>query len=110
MYAIGWVVKIFVLTAFHIFVAGLYHSLTRILTRTTFETMFYELAADQGHYVDEFTVLREMAIQLGKVVTLLLVSIIALFFAIQWTFVIAAVSALLLNVFYMRKQGDLKLV
>jgi len=110
MYAIGWVVKIFVLTAFHIFVAGLYHSLTRILTRTTFETMFYELAADKGHYVDEFTVLREMAIQLGKVITLLLVSVIALFFAIQWTFVIAAVAALLLNVFYIRKQKNTELI
>ncbi len=46
LYALGWIVKIFVLTAFHIFIAGLYHSLTKILTRTTFETMFYELAAD----------------------------------------------------------------
>jgi len=104
--SLGWVLKIFVATAFHIFAAGLYHSLTRILTRTSIETMFYELAADSGHYVDEYTVLREMAINMGNVIALLLVILVSLYLPIQWTFIVAATAAILLNNFYMRGEGE----
>ena len=100
----GWVLKIFVVTAFHIFAAGLYHSLTRILTKTSIETMFYELAADSGHYIDEYTVLREMAINVGNVVALSLVILISLYLPIQWTFIVAATASILLNAFYLRSH------
>ncbi len=103
LYAIGWIIKIFVLTSFHIFIAGLYHSLTGILTRTSFDTIFYELAADKGHYVDEFTVFREIAIQLGKVIILTVVIIMSFFIEIQWTFILAAGAAILLNALYLKK-------
>ena len=104
--ALGWVLKIFVITAFHIFAAGLYHSITRILTRTSIETMFYELAADSGHYIDEYTVLREMAISMGNVIALSLVILISLYLPIQWTFAVAATAAILLNNFYLRNDGE----
>jgi len=104
--SIGWVLKIFVVTAFHIFAAGLYHSLTKILTRTSIETMFYELAADSGHYVDEYTVLREMAISAGKVIASVLVILVSIYFPIQWTFAIAATAAILLNTFYLKNNEE----
>lgn len=104
LYAIGWIIKIFVITSFHVFIAGLYHSLTGILTRTSFDTIFYELAADKGHYVDEFTVFREMAIQMGKVLTLTAVIIMSLFMEIQWTFLLGAIAAILLNALYIKKE------
>ncbi len=102
-YASGWIIKIFVLTSFNIFVAGLYHSLTGIFTRTSFVTIFYELAADKGHYVDEFTVFREMSIQIGRVVMLIAVIMMSFFVAIQWTFILAAIASILLNTLYIKK-------
>tara|TARA_Y100000031_G_scaffold132340_1_gene153331 strand:- start:26541 stop:27740 length:1200 start_codon:yes stop_codon:yes gene_type:complete len=103
-YAIGWVAKIFVLTAFHIFIAGLYHGITKIFTRTPFQTLLYDMTADQGHYVDEFTVIREMAMHSGKACGLILVGLLLLVTNIQWAFIIGAVASLLLNLIYYRKK------
>lgn len=104
LYAIGWVFKIFVFTAYSIFVVGLYHSVTKILTRTSFLAMFYEIAEDKGHYIDEFTVLREISTQIGRVLSLSLVIIISFFMPIQWTFVIAAIATILFNALYIKKE------
>lgn len=106
LYALGWVFKAFVITAFHVFVAGLYQNLTKILTRTSFDTIFYELVADKGHYVDEYTVLREVAIQLGRVLMLLAVIGLTLVFAIKWTFLLAAGAALLVNYLYVQHNEN----
>lgn len=100
LYAIGWVIKIFVLSGAQVFLVGLYHNVTKIFTRTPFEAIFYDMSAEQGHYVDEFTVLREMGMSLGRGFGLIVVTLVTLFISIQWTFLIAAVAALLLNFIY----------
>lgn len=102
-YSLGWVIKIFVSTAFQIFIAGAYHSAAYILLRTPFDTLTYEIAADQGHYVDEFTVLREMALQLGRLIMAVLIIVISLFFAIQWIFVLAAMASIIFNLLEQRE-------
>lgn len=96
-YASGWVIKIFIATALQIFVVGVYHNLMRVFTRMPFETLAYETAADQGHYVDEFTVLREIAINIGKTSILILAIFGSMFLAIQWVFVLAAIAAIGFN-------------
>ena len=100
MYSLGWIFKIFVATSFHIFAAGAYHSVMKVFTRTPFDTLVYEIAADQGHYIDEFTTLREMAIGIGRVVMLVVAIIVSLYASIAWTFALAAVASLGLNVLY----------
>ncbi|OHA84026.1 MAG: hypothetical protein A2937_02430 [Candidatus Yonathbacteria bacterium RIFCSPLOWO2_01_FULL_47_33b] len=100
LYALGWIVKIFVVTAFQVFIAGLYHKFAKIFTDTSFDAIFYELAADQGHYIDEFTVLSEIAVQIGRVVSIVAVGVMALYMSIEWTFVIGALAALSLNALY----------
>ncbi len=100
LYAIGWIIKIFVLSTFQIFFVGLYHNVTKVFTRTSFETILYDMSADQGHYVDEFTVLREIATHLGRATALIVIAILTLFISIKWTFVIGAGAALFLNVIY----------
>ncbi|NOY35792.1 MAG: MFS transporter [bacterium] len=97
LYSVGWIIKIFIASAFQIFVVGAYHSFARVFLRTPFNAMTYEMAADNGHYVDEFTVIKEMAIQIGKTATALAIMVISLFLAVQWTFVLAAGAVLLFN-------------
>jgi len=89
-YAIGWVVKMFISTAFQIFVVGVYHGFTNILMRTPFDSLTYELAADQGHFIDEFTVIKEMAVQFGRVLMTGVVVVTLLFVGLKWTFFMAA--------------------
>jgi len=98
-YSFGWVIKIFIATALQIFVVGIYHNFMKIFTRIPFDTLTYEAAADQEHYVDEFTVLHEIAINIGKTLILILAIFGSMFFAFQWIFILAAVAAICLNLF-----------
>jgi len=98
--AIGWIFKIFALSAAQVFFVGLYHNIVRIFARTPFSAIIYDLSAEQGEYVDEFTVTREMAGHLGRAACLVVVSILTLFIPIGWTFVIAALASVALNLVY----------
>ena len=100
LYAVGWILKIFVLSAAHVFLIGLYHNIVKIFTATPYSAIIYDMSAEQGDYVDEFTVLREMATHIGRVFCLLLVSLLTLFIPIGWTFVLAAIASIALNVVY----------
>ncbi|MCF7820072.1 MAG: hypothetical protein K9M44_01190 [Candidatus Pacebacteria bacterium] len=104
LYAIGWIFKIFITTAFQIFIASTYHNLVRVFARTSFDTLNYEMAADQGHYVDEYTVLREMAVSLGRMLMSLLVAFLILNFNLEWSFILAALAALTMN--FLAGVGD----
>ena len=96
----GWLFKMFVGTGFQIFIASTYHSFASIVMRTPFDALMYEKAADSGHYVDEYTVVREISLNFGKVVMIGLVA--GVFFITGGSFVaaflMAAIAALLINV------------
>ena len=104
LYAIGWIVKIFVLSTLQVFLVGLYHNLVRIFTRTPFLSILYDRSAEQGNYVDEITVLREMAQHLGRASSLILIALLSIFIPIEWTFVIAAGASIALNLVYYQRQ------
>jgi len=96
-YALGWLVKIFVLTAFQIFIAGAYHVFAKIFKDTPFDALNYEIMANHGHFVDEYTVLKEIAIQAGRSLMLIFAIIVALNFGLNWTFALAALASLFIN-------------
>lgn len=100
LYAIGWILKIFVLSTAQVFLVGLYHNIVKIFTKTPFNTILYDMSADQGKYVDEFTVLREMATHFGRAIGLVIIAVLSFYIPIEWTFVLAAVASLLLNMIY----------
>jgi len=97
LYALGWAAKAFVDSAFHIFAAGTYHSIAAIFMRTPFDTLMYEKAADLGHYVDEYTVLREMSLALGRIVMLIIILALIAFIPLNWMFFLAALFSLIVN-------------
>lgn len=96
-YAIGWFAKIFVLSALQIFFVGTYHSFAQIFKDTPFDTLNYELLADQGHFVDEYTVIKEIAVQSGKVIMLAFVILIISKVSLNWAFALAALASLFIN-------------
>ena len=95
--SVSWIIKIFIETTLQIFIIGAFHNLMRIFTRIPFDTLSYEIAADKGHFVDEFTVLREIAINLGRVFSLVAAAIIAIYLPIQYLFILAAIASVFLN-------------
>ncbi len=97
LHALGWIGKIFIQTTFQIFAVGAYHAFTAVIMKTPFATLMYEQAADRGHYVDEYTVLREMAICLGRVLMLILIFVLVSFVSLNFSFILAALATLLLS-------------
>lgn len=105
LYAVGWILKIFVLSAAQVFFVGLYHNIVRIFSHTPFSAIIYDMSADQGSLVDEYTVIREMANHLGRASALLITAILTLFIPIGWTFFIAVGASLALNMVYTAQRG-----
>lgn len=97
MNALGWLSKAFVQTLSGVFAASTFHSFGTIMMRTPLDTLTYEQAADSGHYIDEYTVLREMALGLGRVAVLLLLIPVTITFSIAASFFVAAVISLGVN-------------
>lgn len=97
LYSAGWLIKMFISTAFQIFLASIFHNFALILLRTPFDALMYEKAADSGHYVDEYSTLREMYLQLGRVVIILTILVLIKFLPLNLVFILAAISSLLVN-------------
>lgn len=97
LYSLGWLTKIFVHTGFHIFLASSYHNFTAIAMRTPFDALMYEKAADAGHYMDEYTILRSMSLNLGRIAMILILFILFNFVGLNYAFIFAAVAALFVN-------------
>jgi len=97
IYALGWVWKGLVGTITGVFAASTFHSVGSILLHTPMDTLMYEQAADSGHYIDEYTVLREIALGMGRVVMLVFLMMLTHYFAIGSAFFVAAIVSLGIN-------------
>lgn len=109
LYFLGWIGKAVVETAFQVFLAGTFHNLSAIILRTPLDATTYEIAADEGHYIDEFSVLKEMSLHLGKVTATIFSIVLLLFLNIYWLFILAAMVSVLVNLvskeeFYLVKK------
>ncbi len=93
-YSMGWVLKAFVGGALQIFVFSTYHNISRVFSRTSFDTLNYDIAADQGHYVDEYTAVREMAVMVGKILMGIVIILVLPFLPLQYIFLLAALASL----------------
>ena len=99
LYALGWLAKAFVTSVAGVFAAATFHGFGSILMRTPLDVMTYEKAADAGHYLDEFTTLREIALSLGRVAMLVAALPIVLFFPLSYTFIAAAIVSFGITLF-----------
>ena len=97
LYAFGWVLRALVMSAIHIFVVGIFQNFTALVLRTPFDTLFYERAADHGSYVDEYTVLREISLSIGRVVMAGLLMVFIYYFGVRISFYSAALVSLFVN-------------
>lgn len=98
----GWVAKIFVETGFQIFIADTYHNFGKNANRIAFDVVAYEQAADNGSYIDEYTVLKEISLNLGRVILLLVSVVVISLWGISAAFALAAVSSVFMT-FLVRK-------
>lgn len=100
LYAVGWIFKIFVFSTTQIFFVGLYHNITKIFIKTPYSAILYDMSGEQGRYVDEFTVIREMSSHIGRAIALIIMVGLTFFVSIEWTFIIGVVASLAVNAIY----------
>lgn len=93
----GWIIKVAVISTMQVFFVSLYHTLAMIILRTSLDTLIYEKAADRGHYIDEYTLIKEMSLHLGRVIVLCVAFAVLFVWPLQVTFVLAAVAALFVS-------------
>tara|TARA_B100000315_G_scaffold255878_1_gene300344 strand:- start:871 stop:1845 length:975 start_codon:yes stop_codon:yes gene_type:complete len=97
LYTTGWIFKVFIETGFQIFLVDTYHNVGKVVNRLSFDASTYDQMADNGHYIDEFTVLKEIALNCGRVLMLILILGLTAFFNIQVAFIVAAFATLLMT-------------
>lgn len=93
----GWLLKAFIETGFQIMVIDTYHRVGRAVNKLSFDIATYDQAVDNGHYIDEYTVLKEIALNMGRT-TLFISSIwITAAFGFTSAFIFAAGATLLMT-------------
>lgn len=93
----GWIAKTFIESATGIFLVHTYHQLGRSVQRLSFDTEIYEQAADNGHYVDEYTVLKETSLMTGRCIMFAAALVIVSITSIKMVFILAALASLLMT-------------
>jgi YQGE family putative transporter len=88
--SVGWTLKLFVQTPTEIFVVDTFHNFGDSMNTTAFDAVTYEQASDNGRFVDEYTVLKEMALHAGRVAMLLAVGGLLMCMDMRVAFVLAA--------------------
>lgn len=73
----GWVLRIFAVSPLTVFAVDTYHGMGQVVNRISVEAISYEQAADNGRFVDEFTVLKEMGLNGGRALTIFFVGAVA---------------------------------
>jgi hypothetical protein len=96
-YSFGWILKALIGSAFQVFLFSTYHNLSRVFSRTSFDALNYDISADQGHFVDEYTVIREKSIMLGRIIMALIVMVLIPFVSLKHLFLLAALASLLMT-------------
>ncbi len=94
IYALGWLAKGLVDSVFGVFAASTFHSFGAIMMRTPMDVLMYEQAADSGHYIDEYTILREIGLTIGRVGMLVALIGVTAWFSIPASFLVAALVSL----------------
>jgi len=100
----GWIVKIFIETGFQVFLLNTYHGLGRVVNRLSVDVTTYDIAADNGHYIDEFTVLKELSLNFGRALMLGLITILIFYFSIKAAFIAAAIASLFVTLLNKRME------
>lgn len=96
-YSLGWFAKAFVDSLVGVFITSTFHSFGAILLATPIETIIYQQAADAGHYIDEFTVIREILLTIGRCSIITLLALAMIWLPLSTAFIIAALMTLLMS-------------
>lgn len=89
----SWMFRLAAASPIQIIVADLYYHAGVPTRRFSIDTSTFDQSADGGHYIDEYTALKEMGMALGRIAACILVALFALRFGGVPAFVFAITAA-----------------
>ncbi|MFH0951596.1 MAG: MFS transporter [Patescibacteria group bacterium] len=95
----GWILRGLASNLAQIFLTHTYYNLGNAFFITPFQALYYERAADRGHYVDEYTVIKEISLNIGKVLMLAALFILVPFFGMTGVFIAAGIISIFIAIF-----------
>lgn len=107
-YALGWILKIFVVTALHVFVIDAFHKFTQVFYRVPIDTFVCEKGREQKHLVDEFSIFRQMTISVGKIFMGTTILIFSFLISLNWLFLFGALFSIFLSLVHTRLKLSLR--
>jgi hypothetical protein len=107
MYALGWILKIFILTALHVFVIDAFHKFTQVFYRIPLDAFVLEKAKSQKHLIDEFNIFRQVLINFGRVFMSIVIIISSFYISLNWLFVFGAIFSIFLSLAHSRLKMSL---
>lgn len=93
--ALTWVLKATIINIWQIFIYSTLYNIMRIFTRTSLLPTHYDIASDQGDYGDEYNLIREKGLIIGRVLAYSLSLLIVTFLPINYIFYLAALFSIL---------------
>ncbi len=107
-YAIGWIFKIFIITALHVFVIDAFHKFTQVFYRIPMNAFVYEKAKDQKHLIDEFNIFRQISFSTGRAFMGIMILVFSFFISINWLFLFGALFSIFLTLAHTRLKLSLR--
>lgn len=93
--ASGWALRLFAGTPFELAAVDAYHKIGQATNRSSMEAVTYELAADSGRYIDEFTALKEVSSNAGRIFALSSAAAVFMLYGVHIGFIFSVLLAIL---------------
>ncbi len=93
--AIAWTLKASIINIWQIFIYSTFYNIVSIFTRTSLLPTHYDIASDQGEYGDEYNLIREKGLMIGRVLSYSLSLLIILYYPLNYIFYLAALFSIL---------------
>ncbi len=103
-YSVVWIFKIFIATAFQIFIVDTLHSFSKIFLRIPFGVLTYNFFEEKEDLLDEYVTIRELSVGMGKMTAYFLVIGLSFLVSLNWLFLLAALASMMLNLLALSEQ------
>ena len=107
-YALGWLLKVFAITAVHVFVFDAFHRFMKVFYRIPLDTLVFETAFKQKHFIDEFNIFRQFCLFSGGSTMTIMIILLSFFTtSINWIFILGTAIVFFISLFYKKIQDSL---
>ncbi len=93
--ALAWVLKASIINIWQIFIFSTFYNIVNIFTKTSLLPTHYDIVSDQGEYGDEYNLIRDKGLVIGRVLAYSLSLLIVAFLPINYIFYLAALFSIL---------------